>query len=488
MPGVTRRYDKTALRISLLALIGTTMGALVIAAPSPALGAAQESEPSVAPRRTPELHSPTVNEDLAAELARIKLQLDAQSAEIARLRAAGDRGWIDEQRAEEIRALVQDVLADADLRASLVQNGLTAGYDKHFFIGSADGNFLLQLYMKLQTRFVYNHRDAAPGEDGERWGFEQRRTELYWNGHVISPDLTYKVKIAANRSGGSVRLDDAIIGYRLNDVWKVDVGQFKVPFLREFLMSSGRQQAVERSYINHVFNANRSQGIQLKYGADRWTAMAMVHDGTGAKNSAFASDRTDLALAARGELLLAGEWSQFKDFASWSDEGFGLLLGAAVDYEVGETGFGTDTADFLKYTVDLGAEFGGWNLFAAFVGQHVQDNGSTGFAEVDQIGFLVQGGIFVIPDKLDVFARYEHLDLDGVLYNAAVSSMTPVADDKINLVTVGMNYYFKKHTIKLTTDLIWVLDPLPDSDTGAGLLRSSEDDQIVFRTQIQLMF
>ena len=81
MPGVTRRYDKTALRISLLALIGSTMGALVIAAPpSPALGAAQESELSVAPRRTPELHSPTVNEDLAAELARIKVQLDAQFA------------------------------------------------------------------------------------------------------------------------------------------------------------------------------------------------------------------------------------------------------------------------------------------------------------------------------------------------------------------------------------------------------------------------
>lgn len=488
MQGMPRRYDTTALTLPLLALIGTALGALVMTAPSAALGAAQESESPVSLRPATQIQASTVDEDLAAELAKIRVQLDAQSQEIARLRAAGDPDWIDQRRADEIKALIQDVLADADQRATLLQNGLTAGYDKHFFIGSADGNYLMQLYMKLQTRFVYNDSEAAPGEDGERWGFEQRRTEIYFNGHVISPDLTYKVKIAANRSGGSVSLDDAIIGYRLNDAWKIDVGQFKVPFLREFLMSSGRQQAVERSYVKHVFNANRSQGIQLKYGADQWAVMAMLHDGTGAKNTAFASDRTDLALAARSEVLLAGEWSQFKDFASWADEEFGLLLGAAVDYEVGETGLGTDTADFFKYTVDLGAEFGGWNLFAAFVGQHVQDNGSAAFAEVDQIGFLVQGGIFVIPDKMDVFARYEHLDLDGVLYNAAVSSMTPVADDKINLVTVGMNYYFKKHTVKLTTDLIWVLDPLPDSDTGAGLLRSSEDDQIVFRTQIQLMF
>ena len=433
--------------------------------------------------------------DLAAELTRLKVQvdqqqtqIDAQSAELARFRAGGDESWINERRAKEIRALVQDVLADADLRASLLQNGLTAGYDKHFFIGSADGNFLLQLYMKLQTRFIYNHSEPAPGEDRERWGFEQRRTELYWNGHVISPDLTYKVKIAANRSSGSVSLDDAILSYRLNDLWKIDVGQFKVPFLREFLISSGRQQAVERSYIKHVFNANRSQGMQLKYGADRWALLAMVHDGTAAKNSAFASDRTDLALAARGEFLLAGEWSQFKDFASWPDEGFGLLLGAAIDYEVGETGVGTDTADFFKYTLDAGAEFGGWNLYGALVGQHVKGNGSASFADADQFGFLVQGGVFIVPDKVDLFARYEYLDLDGVLYDAAVSSMTPVTDDKINLVTVGMNYYIKKHTLKLTTDLVWVLDPLPDSHTGAGLLRSSEDDQIVIRTQLQLMF
>ncbi len=426
--------------------------------------------------------------DLRQEVEALKARVAVQGAEIAALRRDDAQSWLTEQRAQEIRGLVMDVLADADTRANLLQDGLTAGYDKHFFIASADGNFLIQFYAKLQTRFVYNSRDAAPGEDADRWGFEQRRTELYWAGHVINPDLTYKIKLAANRNGGSIGLDDAIIGYRLNDAWKIDVGQFKVPFLREFLMSSGRQQTVERSYFNHVFNANRSQGVQLRYGADRWAAMAMVHDGTGAKNSAFASDRTDFAVAARGEVLLAGEWGQFKDFASWPDEEFGLLLGAAVDYEVGETGFATDTADLLKYTVDLGAEFGGWNLFAAFVGQHVQDNGSASFAEVDQIGLLVQGGVFIVPDKLDVFARYEYLNLDGVLYNAAISVMTPVVDDEINLVTLGANYYFKKHTIKLTTDLIWVLDPLPDSDTGAGLLRSSEDDQLVFRTQLQLMF
>lgn len=426
--------------------------------------------------------------DLREEIEALKARVAAQDVEIAALRRDEGERWLTEQRAQEIRGLVMDVLADADTRASLLQGGAIAGYDKHFFIGSADGNFLMQLYTKLQTRFIYNSRDAAPGEDEDVSGFEQRRLELYWAGHVINPDLTYKIKIAANRSGGSIGLDDAVIGYQIDESWKIDIGQFKVPFLREFLVSSGRQQALERSYVNHVFNANRSQGVQLTYGGDRWTAMAMVHDGTGAKNTAFASDRTDFAVAARGEVLLAGEWGRFKDFQSWPDEDFGLLLGAAIDYEAGETGSGTDTADFLKYTVDLGAEFGGWNLFAALVGRHVEDNGSASFADADQFGLLLQGGVFLIPDKVDVFARYEYVELDGVLYDAAVSAMTPVMGDEINIVTVGANYYFEGHSLKLTTDVVWVMDPLPDSDTGAGLLSSSADDQVVFRTQLQLMF
>jgi hypothetical protein len=420
-------------------------------------------------------------DELINEVAELK-------SEVHRLQADAGDNWLSEQRADEIRNLVHDVLADADTRASLLQDGLTAGYDKHFFMGSADGNFLMQLYMKLQTRFVYNNADQLPGEDEEKWGFEQRRTELYWAGHVLDPKLTYKVKVAASRSDGKVNLDDAYLGYKINDAWKITAGQFKAPFLREYLTSSGRQQAVERSYINHTFNVNRSQGVQLAYNAEKWRAMAMLHDGTKAKNTAFASDVTDFAFAARAEMLLAGAWKQFKDFASWPGEEFGLLLGAALDYEVGETGSGTDNPDFTRYTVDLGAEFGGWNIYTALVGQSIDDNGSASFVDADQYGFLLQGGLFLIPDELDVFARYEYLDLDGVSYDPEITTATAILDDDLNLVTLGMNYYFKKHTAKLTCDLIWVLDPLPEGDSGAGLRTSVDDDQFVLRTQIQLYF
>lgn len=54
--------------------------------------------------------------------------------EVAQLRANQREVWLDEHRAGEIKTLIRDVLADADLRASLV--------GKKFYLASEDGGFL----------------------------------------------------------------------------------------------------------------------------------------------------------------------------------------------------------------------------------------------------------------------------------------------------------------------------------------------------------
>lgn len=116
-------------------------------------------------------------EALMAEVAALK-------AQVAQLSAGED--WLTEQRADEIRGLVQDVLSDADTRASLLQSGMTAGWDKGFFLASSDGNFKLKLSGLVQVRFNYNNQDDSPVDD-DRWGFENRRTRLKFAGHVVDP-------------------------------------------------------------------------------------------------------------------------------------------------------------------------------------------------------------------------------------------------------------------------------------------------------------
>jgi len=312
--------------------------------------------------------------------------------------------------------------------------------------------------------------------------------QLYFDGHAISPNLTYRVLIGAVRTTGSVDLEEAFVKYAFGEGWHVTVGQMKAPFLREYLISSGNLQTVDRSYISAVYSLHRSQGVQLGYNTDNLRLTAMIHDGGDQINRDFNADFTDIAIAARAEWLVAGKWSQMRDFMSWSDEPTGLLLGAAINAQLGESGAAVTAPDILSYTFDANIQHKGFSAYFAAVGRHLSADGPTNIPSLDEYGIVAQAGYFLVPDKLEAFGRYEFIHFDGRHYSYRTNAYTAVIDDTVNIVTAGVNYYFKRHNAKFSTDIVWVLDALPVNDTGAGLLRSSERDQIVLRSQFQLFF
>ncbi len=442
-------------------------------------------------------------EDLQSKLEKAQQQIasqaeriEKQGQEIRELRAASEKSWLNERRAEQVRTLVRDVLKDAETRASLAGKGVTAGWDDGFYLADRAGNFLLNIGALSQTRYIYNHADRTAGNDEDQNGFQQRRTRLIFSGHLFDPKFTYRVMTDATPQGGNTNLLEAWFGYAFADGWQVKVGQFFVPFLREEVIGAGTQLTVDRSFVNGLFTASRSQQASLSYSADRWRIRGAVHDGSRQLNTNFNSDTTDAAVAARSELLVAGEWSQFKDFVGWPDDSLGLMLGAGVDYESGESGSGTARPDVFKYTADASLEGRGWNAFAAFTGQHFDDNTSGGPTSADQFGVVAQGGFFVVPGKLDVFGRYEYLVLDRGVLNSGAGRITAVTgDDEISLLTVGANWYFRRHNAKATVDTVWALDPLPvgrmgplPAQTGSALVGSTDDPQVAVRAQFQLSF
>ena len=124
----------------------------------------------------------------ADEVQQLRDMVDSLRSEVDVLRAEQQTDWMSEQRAEEIRELVQDVLADADTRASLQGSGMAAGYDGGFFIQSDDNSFKLKFNGQLQTRWLFNHRSTDnPAESGNSYGFEVRRFKLKFSGYVVDP-------------------------------------------------------------------------------------------------------------------------------------------------------------------------------------------------------------------------------------------------------------------------------------------------------------
>jgi hypothetical protein len=451
-------------------------------------------------------------EALKAQVAQQQSAMSAQQSEISQLRAANGDSWLTERRANEVKALVREVLSDADTRASLADGGVAAGYKGgHFFIGSDDGNFLLTIWGLEQFRYVYNYRNQERAGVGSgkktNSGFENARTEIGFAGHLFDPKFTYAVDILFSdnddnaSSGGTASesgeafLQNAWAAYEFADGWQVKLGQFRAPFLRETLVGDGHQLAVDRGPVDATFTVGYTQGIQLSYTADMWRAMVMIHDGANAANTDWESDSTDVAVAARAEFLLAGKWAQFADFATWSGDSTGILIGAGVDYE-NPVNSGLATGAFtngtqLRWTVDASVELPqlyGLNIFAAVVGNHIDasETFANGQRNADQWGLVVQAGVFVIPDKLDVFARWDHIDLNGTSTNNSFITGT-TTDNSGNFVTVGSNYYFKGHSIKATVDGIWSVDRTGGNDQ-LGLLSTNRTGEFAVRAQFQFMF
>jgi hypothetical protein len=142
-----------------------------------------------------------------------------------------------------------------------------------------------------------------------------------------------------------------------------------------------------------------------------------VHDGSYSRGTEFNADSTEFGVAARGELLLAGDWKMFSDYQAWSSEDFGLIVGGAIDYERGEHGQGAGALangnfpDVLKWTADVRAKWHPVNVFAAYIGQRIDDNdGSAASAtnavmDATQHAFVVQAGVFVAAAAMPWPAR-----------------------------------------------------------------------------------
>ena len=402
-------------------------------------------------------------------------RMAALEGQIRTLRTELDACKDEARQAGKTRPAIDQVLADAKARSEPF--GGAVGYKDGLNI-VASPEFKLKLNALFIPRYVYNHNRTTT-DDRDETGFTVRRAELYLTGTAFSPDLFYQFSGGFDRADGDFSLITAYAGYKLSDQWQIRGGTFKAPFMVEELTAAGRQQAAERSLVNGMFSVGHTEGVQVEYAKGDIRAAAMFHDGTNGLNTDFPADNTDWAFAARAEVKLAGDWAQFADFEGWSDAKPAVRLGAAIDYESGERGTVADVPDVLKYTADVTVKGAGWNVFAAAAGRHAD----TAAANVDQYGFLAQGGVFLIPNRLELFARYEHIRLDGVFSAAA-----PAIDDQLNIVTVGYNWFFFAHNAKLTLDVAYVADAVPAAVTSVGLLPSQDGAQTVIRAQFSLFF
>ena len=371
-------------------------------------------------------------------------------------------------QSNEDRAYTNELMADSLTRSNA--QGTPGGGFK-----ITDGANSLKFDAMFKFRYTADFRKDGTGtqpagtvtkDDKFTTGFEEG-TKVWMSGTVADPNLSYYLQFDYARSGGAATLDDAFGKYKWDNGTFFKFGQYKLPFLREELVSDQYQLSADRSNVWNVFTLGRSQGIEFGYESDAWRMVVDFNDGARAKNTAFNSPaagtggEADYAFTARAEFLLNGQWSRFMDFTSFRGDGAATMIGAAVHYQhSGETGDGSDstvvnTEDaFLAYTVDASFEFDGANLYAAFVGANNKALfGKGNHASNNTFGAVVQGGFF-LNDNWELFGRY-----DGIFADKSASFTTNNANldpKSFNFLTLGVNYYLvpKSHAMKVTGDVL----------------------------------
>ncbi len=426
------------------------------------------------------------------------------------------------------RAYAAELQADAANRSSLLQG---AGQGSGFSITSGDGASTLNINALFQFRYVANFRDSGNSDDGGligdndfTHGFEAPRVRIDFSGNLVNDNITYRISgdFGEDRQatgGGGQNNFGLTWGYGQYAFEGMDGafvrwGQFKAPLLWEELVDPEFQLAGDRSVTNEYFNQGYTQGIMFGYEAEAWRGYFSVNDGLRAIGTNFNGTReSDIGLTARAEFKFAGDWERFTDFTSWRNSDYAGKIGGAFHWEsYGDSGptttggtthpaalFGPATdpgGDLIVYTVDTAVEGNGWNASAAFIGAYSEPNG-TG-SDSSDFGVVVQAGIFV-TDQVELFGRWDGLFLDS---NRLV---TATADDNLNFLTFGANYYVipESHAVKASLELLWALNDdsalfdgsvpaqLPGSSggyTATSFLGQNDDSEIAIRGQVSVLF
>ena len=440
------------------------------------------------------------NNDTATQISELK-------AEIAALKGNQGEQWLTEQRADQIRGVVQDVLADSNTRSSFQQaGGATAGYNNGFFISSADGNYSLKINALEQVRFVWNNTysgktDGPDGNDANQWGFENRRTQAFFSGNVVDPSWKYLVGIAydsqsdpyvSNGDGDpAFNLYYAMVTKTFGDGFSVSVGQMNVPFTVESnLFNAGSTQMGDYSIFEYMFGAGQQVGAMAKLEKDAfrvsggWYNIVQTDVSGTIGQSWDNADNQSIAIASRAEYKVAGTWDQFSKESSFKGEEFGLLIGGGVIWQNGrEQNDSSFDSNPVGLTADAQAKFGGFNL----IGQFLWQDGYPGTDSESSVwGFNVQGGAFVTED-LEVFGAWAYADTNSGTDGGDANFGTT------NYLQTGANWYFAKNSIKAT---VMGIIPLNNDAAQAGNLRgfeggvglTGEDNNFSLVCQLQVMF
>ncbi|HWN44244.1 MAG TPA: porin [Thermoanaerobaculia bacterium] len=315
-----------------------------------------------------------------------------------------------------------------------------------FTVGWKDGKTTIEsksARLDISNRVQVRFTQEMPEEGDDVGSFRIRRAKTKFEGWVYNKDLTYEFQI--NFADSANVLEDAVVNYDFTKgrkMFQLKGGQFKVPFGRQELTSSGSQQFVDRALVTNRFARGRDIGFQLwgtpAGGKLDWRVG--IFNGNGRTTSRNDNDEYQTNARLTFQPLGDVRYSE-SDFESVDRP----LFAIAAEYESNERPValaGTTPAHNADREIvggDVVFKFKGFSFFGA-VHDSSNDRDNT-VADFDDGGFVAQAGYFVVRNKFEIAARLAEIDPNG-----------DRDDDEQEERGVALNWFFNKHAHKIQAD------------------------------------
>jgi phosphate-selective porin OprO/OprP len=275
--------------------------------------------------------------------------------------------------------------ADSVRAESAIKQQETDASKKSFFLTAAR-----QIQVTGYTQFRYQ----TLLERGKKDGFDIRRARLDIKG-TITPYFAFRLQ---TEFADKPKIIDASADIKLTGFFIITAGQFKIPFSMENLTSSNKLEMIDRSQVVEALVARGKDVIGNQNGRDIGVQIS----------GSF--------LKIKGQNIAEYRFGVVK----------GLSFGAAY-YNGWDKAIKPDVIGKSQVRNRFGVELSYVTTKISLKGEYIK--GKDGKA--DRAGWYIQTGYFVIPQKLQVLAKYDTFDP-----NISVSK-----NISVNYV-LGANYNF----------------------------------------------
>jgi phosphate-selective porin OprO and OprP len=329
----------------------------------------------------------------------------------------------------------------------------------------------LTLANRIQFRWLDEMPDdktQLPGTEhpgDSRGSFKIRRAKTNISGWLWRKELTidFQLSYVGGDPGATTSsvLEDAEIAYDVSKqgTFVVHGGQFKVPFGRQEMTSSEKQQFNERSILSGEFTRGRDQGVMVsgRVAGKRLDYAFGVFNGN--QRNRPNNDNGRYQYDAR---VVFQPWGDVKYSESDFETTDKPLLAIAGQFENNNQWGATNTTDFNTtiWGGDVVFKYRGLSAFGEYFWRERKPEVGVSFKSP---GYNMQAGYLFLERKLEIALRYAWWDPSDAIANNHRSEIDAIA-----------TYFFSQHHLKIAADFRQLKDEA----------RKATDKELRVQTQI----